>query len=314
MPEGAAMPRYADPDPVRTPVLITREWALASGLTRDQIRQRVRSGRWEAVARGMYRRRDWQESCGLDEHARARIEHVHRAVAAAQRNPGCVVGFDSAALMHGLPVAAGVPPAVTLIAPEGAWTGRRPGIVMRRLALDASDVLEGPPPVTTPARTWLDLARVSTLGVGLAAADAGLRDHILDGNALLAQLTAIGTARGCRKAAQALLHANPLRESALESLSWAYFIERLVELPEMQVEVRDEAGRFVARVDFLWRARRLVGECDGRMKYLSADDLYREKRREDALRALGFGVVRWGLGDLGAGSLAGRLPLADTSK
>ncbi|MDP1878412.1 MAG: type IV toxin-antitoxin system AbiEi family antitoxin domain-containing protein [Actinomycetota bacterium] len=313
MTEGAAMPRYADPDPVRTPLLITREWALASGLTRDQIRQRVRSGRWEVVARGMYRRSQWRESCGLDEHALARIEHVHKVAAAAHRNPECVVGFDSAALLHGLPVASGIPPSVTLIAPDGAWTGRRPGIVMRRLTLGMDDVLEGPPRVTTPERTWLDLARVSPLGVGLAAVDAGLRDGILDGNAMVARLTALGTARGCRKAAEALLHASLLRESVLESLSWAYFVERSVQLPEMQVKVRDQAGRFVARVDFLWRARRLVGECDGRMKYLSADDLYREKRREDALRALGFGVVRWGLGDLGTGTLASRLPRADTS-
>lgn len=307
------MPRHADPDPVRTPVLITAGWALATGLTRDQIRQRVRSGRWEAVARGMYRSADWQESCGLDDHARTRIEHVHKSVAAAMRNPACAVGFHSAALMHGLPVASGVPSSVTLIAPDGAWTGRRSGIVMRRLALGADDVLEGPPRVTTPARTWLDVARVSSLGVGLAAVDSGLREHILDGNALLAQLTALGTARGCRKAARALLHANPLRETVLESLSWAYFVEREVELPEMQVEVRDDTGRFVARVDFLWRARRLVGECDGRLKYRAADDLYREKRREDALRALGFDVVRWGMADLGSAGLARRLPRADTS-
>ena len=47
-----------------------------------------------------------------------------------------------------------------------------------------------------------------------------------------------------------------------------------------------------------------MGEADGRLKYRSADDLYREKRREDALRTLGYRVVRWGAADVRTPDLA----------
>lgn len=64
---------------------------------------------------------------------------------------------------------------------------------------------------------------------------------------------------------------------------------------EPQVEIRDERGNFVARVDFLFRAQRTVVEFDGLVKYGGANGrqaLVDEKRREDALRSLGYQVVR----------------------
>jgi len=61
------------------------------------------------------------------------------------------------------------------------------------------------------------------------------------------------------------------------------------------VEIRDERGRLVGRVDFLFRAQRTIVEFDGLVKYGAADGrqaLVNEKRREDALRSLGYQVVR----------------------
>jgi hypothetical protein len=37
--------------------------------------------------------------------------------------------------------------------------------------------------------------------------------------------------------------------------------------PELQENVYDENGRFIARVDFSWMAQRTVGEFDGKIKY-----------------------------------------------
>lgn len=51
----------------------------------------------------------------------------------------------------------------------------------------------------------------------------------------------------------------------------------------------------LGRVDFLFREQRLIVEFDGKVKYEGADGrdaLFREKRREDALRSLGYNVVR----------------------
>lgn len=63
---------------------------------------------------------------------------------------------------------------------------------------------------------------------------------------------------------------------------------------EPQVVIRDEEGRFVARVDFLVKDTKVVIEFDGMVKYREggAEALIAEKRREDELRRLGYQVVR----------------------
>ena len=56
----------------------------------------------------------------------------------------------------------------------------------------------------------------------------------------------------------------------------------------------------MARVDFLVTGTNVVVEFDGRMKYDSGDPgiLWAEKKREDALRRLGYVVVRLTWADL----------------
>jgi hypothetical protein len=72
-------------------------------------------------------------------------------------------------------------------------------------------------------------------------------------------------------------------------------------MPDAQPDIFDEDGQFVARVDFCWRKLRTIGEFDGKIKYGRVlkpgqpieDVLFEEKRREDALRDLGWQIVRW---------------------
>jgi hypothetical protein len=76
--------------------------------------------------------------------------------------------------------------------------------------------------------------------------------------------------------------------------------------PQLQVRILDTNGRLVARSDFGWLDRRTVGEFDGKIKYGRAlepgksieDVVYEEKLREDAIRDLGWQVVRWTWADL----------------
>jgi very-short-patch-repair endonuclease len=55
--------------------------------------------------------------------------------------------------------------------------------------------------------------------------------------------------------------------------------------------VRTELGTYWA--DFLWERHRLIGECDGAMKYGDPQAIVKEKRREQVLRDRDFGFVRW---------------------
>ncbi len=86
------------------------------------------------------------------------------------------------------------------------------------------------------------------------------------------------------------------RESWLESGSAVVMHRHDIPAPVPQVTILDAHGRFVARNDFAWLDHGVVGEADGRSKYLNADavDAFEaEKDRQARLEALGLIVVRW---------------------
>lgn len=64
--------------------------------------------------------------------------------------------------------------------------------------------------------------------------------------------------------------------------------------PVLQKELRTPDGHFVGRAGFLWEDEGVVGEFDDMGRYDGGiEAVRREQRREDALRELGFEVVRW---------------------
>lgn len=61
--------------------------------------------------------------------------------------------------------------------------------------------------------------------------------------------------------------------------------------PRFQTEIRSPIGKVFP--DFYWEDLRLIGECDGAIKYDEASAYVLEKEREQALRDLGYRIVRW---------------------
>ena len=281
------------------------EAARAAGLTPGQVRHRVDSGRWVSIGHGAYlaahRLADRNQP-----HLRARQQHAAASLAAAARNPGSVIAFDSAAIVNGLPLWSGTPDVVTLAGPNPARTGIRGGVRMRKLDVPGAH-LSPDAPVTTPSRTWVDLARTASVADALSAGDAGLRSRAVTMPSIRRVMAECSGLRGMPHAQLVFEHLSARRESPLESASWAYFLAHHIELPETQVDIVDDRGVFVGRVDFHWPRIHLIGECDGRMKYDDPKAGYAEKRREDALRELGYRVVRWGAGDLRGPRLAASL-------
>lgn len=105
---------------------------------------------------------------------------------------------------------------------------------------------------------WRDEQEFSQLPTPrrIAIASAGFLPHVFD---------ARGRLRGPRML-EILLAASQWSESAFESIVKALLIE--LELPFVQqARVVNEAGSFVARVDFLLPDHGIIIECDGRMKY-----------------------------------------------
>lgn len=146
--------------------------------------------------------------------------------------------------------------------------------------------------VVNPAMAVVQTASCDGLRAGLIAADAALARGLVTAEDLAGALASSGLAG---ESARAVEMADGRSESPGESWSRMVFAGLALPVPELQAEIRDAGGRLVGRVDFFFRERRLIVEFDGLVKYEGADGrdaLFREKRREDTLRSLGYRVVR----------------------
>lgn len=85
--------------------------------------------------------------------------------------------------------------------------------------------------------------------------------------------------------------ASPSAESPLESLTRLALSDSRVPPPLLQALIHDPMLGCTYRVDMLWPQPRVILEIDGRVKY-TADELWREKRRQERLERLGYRVLR----------------------
>jgi hypothetical protein len=214
---------------------------------------------------------------------RARIMHL---------KPGWHVARRSALLVHGLASLGDRPTVPQLLHHRDRPSDRAVSRHERVATLPLQDraVVRGAP-VTAAARTVVDIARREGFRSGLVSADSALREG-LDPQQLKAVAARCSGWPGGLNAVRVAAFANGLAESPLESISRAAVLAVGLAVPELQVQIY-LGSKLLARVDTLWDGNNLVGEADGKVKYTDVDVFYREKLREQALRAAGFEVVRW---------------------
>lgn len=230
-------------------------------------------------------------------------EYRRRVIAVAGRSRVRVVSHQSAAVCHRMQLFRPDQRCVHFIAQT---KGKREGDVhVHHGLLDDTDiVLIDGIRVTSRAVTACDVARAGTFEQAVAALDDALRSGVS-----LPELHAIAArtphAAGIGMLRRALLTADGDAESVGESVSRALMAGwKDIPTPTLQTEFFD-AGGLIGRTDFDWDGK-VVGEFDGRIKYLGTlaggerpeDAVYREKLREDRLRAMGIVVVRWSWDDL----------------
>lgn len=170
-------------------------------------------------------------------------------------------------------------------------------------------------PATNATLAVIGTAMVDGVEAGIVAADAALHRKLTTADQLVDALAAMRHTPKVVAARQAVALADPLCESVGETRS-RLILHALPGSPQVlsQHEIRGARGNLIARVDFLV-GDRVVVEFDGRAKYgmdgrRPEDDLWAEKRREDALRSLGYVVVRIVWADLERPELVVRRVLA----
>lgn len=301
---------WRDADKVRTAhpwVLPSRPTSrsdlLALGMTDHMIRTRIRTGDLVTVRHGVFLRADaWPAEPDAQQTLRAQAEQV--------ANPLGVISHQSAALILGLPSPgferwAELPAAITLPTGHASRVGsavHHVGPIPRSQVLAVSEGYL----VTSPARTAVDLAADLELPQALVLLDGAARlicasfvtkprrrDYVNPAcvSAALGLLIEAATTIRATRARGAIALARPCRESAAESLSAGYMHQAGIPTPSFQAEIRTAKATYFP--DFLWEEQRLIGECDGAVKYTDPRAYVAEKEREQDLRDNGWRFVRW---------------------
>lgn len=220
-----------------------------------------------------------------------------------------VLTGTTALLAHGIPVW-GVPLGRPALRRPMKRSGGMSAFWVRQASGEVVDTPWGP---ASPVAEALALHAVDHgIVPGVVSADAALRDARAGVEELDAAVEVVsGWVHGSRAVAMRAL-ADGRRESVGESrCGVALAMAGIRVVPQVVISGRN--GEFVARVDFVVEGTKVIVEFDGRVKYRSGDPslLWAEKRREDALRALGYVVVRITWADLEVpGAVVGKVRAA----
>jgi hypothetical protein len=241
--------------------VVTRAQLLDAGFSAGDIAYRLKVGRLLAVHRGVYAVGHLPPS-----------PHAKSMAAVLACGPHAVLSHRSAAVLYGLIRYHGP---IDVTAPTKR---AHRGIVLHRSATADRTTHYGIP-VTTPARTVLDLADVlDPASLTRAVNEARLR-HLLSAADL--ERTLAGSP-GRRTGAFESTHA-PTR-SVFEDMFLAFIDRHDLPRPEVNQHIHGY------EVDMLWRPQRLVAELDGRAYHEHSFE--RDREKDAHLLAAGLTTIR----------------------
>lgn len=261
--------------------LVSYQQAVAAGWSAAAIKHRVRSGRWTPLLP-----RVLLVGGGMPtDRQRCRAALLYAGAEAALTGPtACVLRglrTSSSALIHVTVPAARPHEPVAFVRPR--------------------------PTIRVPSSVLLDGLRV--VSVERAVIDTGLElGSLHDVRALVAEAVQRGIAtlpalaqeleaapvRGSRRLRQAITEMSEGARSAPEAELLAA-MKRCRQLPpyELNVDVHDAAGRWLARPDVVFRSLRVIVEVDGMRWHLSPERWAADVERHTRLEAAGWTVLRY---------------------
>jgi len=258
--------------------VVTASQLRAAGFDGQAVKRRLRSGRLHRLHRGVY----------LVGH-RVAPEGAAELAAVLACGDGSAVSHPSAARLWRLPAfreRSG--PIHVMVA--GRAVRHRPGIVVHRVrVLAPRDVrrVDGIP-VTSPARTLLDLAGlISFRDMETTLADARALGLVRDRDLreVVGRYPAQPGAGVLRRLLE-LHREHGLSRSEAERTLFALVKAAELPLPKKNVHVCRR------QVDFLWRREKLIVEVDGYAYHSSKRSFEQDRKRDAQLEARGYAVIR----------------------
>ncbi|BCW72533.1 hypothetical protein [Arthrobacter sp. NicSoilB8] len=289
------------------PRLILAREHVQQGLTPNELAKRCRSGALVRVRQGVYVDGSAWRALQPWEQYRLRV-----SAAAESFTAPTVFARHSAASVWGVPTIGLRHPVHALTLQNGGGRSRA-GVRRHYAAPDGLKVFRRDGLlVTGRVRTVLDLAAFTPFAEAIVPLDHVLRPDAalglppLSKEKLLAGVDGNYTAAAARRIRTAVEFADPRSGSPGESYGRGLMCVAGFQPPELQHEVRDDAG-LAGYTDYYWDTVRLVGEFDGEEKYVKSEYLrgrtasqvvVDEKERENRIRATGLRVLRWVWADL----------------
>jgi hypothetical protein len=285
--------------------VLARDWSETGA--RSELYREVGAGSLTRVARGVYHRHSADAST-VDDRYLARVRGTRLSLARE-----VVFSHASAGVCWGLPTIHGWPSNVHAVAPAATGGRSISGLVLHSVGIPDGVVKLAGLSVTSLSRAIADIGSTMRLEDAVSVADAalaGMRDESgrvvrspLDPATLIREIEARGASRGIRQLRWVAGFADGGSGSAGESLSRLAMHRMKCPRPVLQHEFRDSGG-LIGYADFWWPEFNVIGEFDGRGKYIReqftsgrsvAEVVMAEKRREDRLRATATRprVVRW---------------------
>ena len=205
----------------------------------------------------------------------------------------------TAAALHGIPLPVRVADLLPLHigVAAGARRVRAHKVVGHHARIGAIDLTRvGTLPVTTPERTWCDLAADGSLALGelVAAGDRIVwrRDPLGTRGSLAEAVSRYEGRRGTRLMRSALLLISGWADSPPESELRVAISESRLPTPAVNRPIRDDRRRLIATPDLSWPNLRVAVEYEGDHHRVDRDQWHRDVERFGRLQELGWVILR----------------------
>jgi hypothetical protein len=162
-------------------------------------------------------------------------------------------------------------------------------------------------PVTDLADTWCDLSTRLELTDLVVAGDAALDRDGFSLDVLAEHVRSRRGGRGARLRAEALPLLRGGSGSAMESRARLAFADGGLPEPELNADIVDDAGNWIARGDFVWREARVVVEYEGDVHRTDRQQWLTDVARTELLEDAGWRVIRITARDLSTPHLRARM-------